>query len=39
MTIPEGVVEQTEQGFSNIIAALEEADATLADVVRVLSPS
>ena len=35
MTIAEGVVEQTEQAFRNIIAALEEADATLADVVRV----
>ncbi len=35
MTIPEGVVDQTEQAFRNIIAALGEADATLADVVRV----
>jgi len=35
MTIPDGVVDQTEQAFRNIIAALEEADATLADVVRV----
>lgn len=35
MTIPDGVVEQTEQAFRNIIAALEEAGATLADVVRV----
>jgi enamine deaminase RidA (YjgF/YER057c/UK114 family) len=35
MTIPDGVVEQTEQAFRNIIAALGEADATLADVVRV----
>jgi enamine deaminase RidA (YjgF/YER057c/UK114 family) len=35
MTIREGIVDQTEQAFRNIIAALGEADATLADVVRV----
>jgi enamine deaminase RidA (YjgF/YER057c/UK114 family) len=34
-TISDDVVEQTEQTFRNIIAALAEADATLADVVRV----
>lgn len=35
MTVPEDVVEQAEQTFRNIIAALAEAGATLADVVRV----
>lgn len=35
MTIPEGVVEQTEQCLRNIAIALAEASATLADVVRV----
>ena len=35
MTIPEGVVEQAEQCLRNIEAALHEAGATLADVVRV----
>jgi enamine deaminase RidA (YjgF/YER057c/UK114 family) len=35
MTVPENVVDQTEQAFRNIIAALSEADATLADVIRV----
>lgn len=35
MTLPDDVVEQTEQAFRNIIAALGEAQATLADVVRV----
>jgi enamine deaminase RidA (YjgF/YER057c/UK114 family) len=35
MTVADDVVEQTEQTFRNIIAALAEADATLADVVRV----
>jgi enamine deaminase RidA (YjgF/YER057c/UK114 family) len=34
-TISDDIVEQTEQTFRNIIAALAEADATLADVVRV----
>lgn len=35
MTLSDGVVEQAEQAFRNIIAALSEAQATLADVVRV----
>ncbi len=35
MTVADDVVDQTEQAFRNIIAALAEADATLADVVRV----
>ena len=35
MTVADDVVEQTEQAFRNIIAALAEAGATLADVVRV----
>jgi enamine deaminase RidA (YjgF/YER057c/UK114 family) len=35
MTIPEGVTEQTEQCLRNIQAALSEAGASLADVVRV----
>jgi enamine deaminase RidA (YjgF/YER057c/UK114 family) len=35
MRVPEDVVDQTEQAFRNIIAALDDADATLADVVRV----
>ncbi len=35
MTLPDDVVEQAEQAFRNIIAALERAQATLADVVRV----
>ena len=35
MTIAEGLVEQTEQCFKNIEAALKEAGASLADVVRV----
>lgn len=34
MTIAEGVVEQAEQCFRNIQAALAEAGATLDDVVR-----
>ena len=33
-TIADDVVEQTEQIFRNIAAALAQADATLADVVR-----
>ena len=36
MTIPEGIVAQTEQCFRNIEAALAEAGATMKDVVRVL---
>ncbi len=36
MTISDDLVEQTEQCFRNIQSALAEADATLADVVRVL---
>jgi enamine deaminase RidA (YjgF/YER057c/UK114 family) len=35
MTIAEGLAEQTEQCLRNIQAALTEAGATLADVVRV----
>jgi len=35
MTIADGIVDQAEQAFRNIIAALGEAEATLADVVRV----
>jgi enamine deaminase RidA (YjgF/YER057c/UK114 family) len=35
MTIAENIVEQTDQCLKNIQAALEQADATLADVVRV----
>jgi enamine deaminase RidA (YjgF/YER057c/UK114 family) len=35
MTIKDDVVAQAEQTFSNIEAALREADATLSDVVRV----
>ena len=34
MTISDNLVEQTEQCFKNIQAALAEAGATLADVVR-----
>jgi enamine deaminase RidA (YjgF/YER057c/UK114 family) len=36
MTIAEGVVEQTEQCMKNIAAALQDANASLADVVSVL---
>lgn len=35
MTIPEGIVEQAEQCLRNIGAALTEAGASFADVVRV----
>ena len=35
MTIPEGILEQTEQCLENIEAALSEAGATLRDIVRV----
>jgi enamine deaminase RidA (YjgF/YER057c/UK114 family) len=35
MTIPEGLSEQTDQCLRNIQAALSEAGASLADVVRV----
>ena len=35
MTIADGVVEQAEQSLKNIAAALAEAGATMADVVRV----
>lgn len=35
MTIPPGLVEQTEQCLKNIEAALRQAGASLADVVRV----
>ncbi len=34
MTVSDDVVEQTEQTFRNIVAALEQAGVTLADVVR-----
>ena len=35
MTIPDGIVAQTEQCLRNIVQALGEADASLRDVVRV----
>jgi enamine deaminase RidA (YjgF/YER057c/UK114 family) len=35
MTIPEGIVEQTEQCLKNISVALEQAGSKLKDVVRV----
>jgi enamine deaminase RidA (YjgF/YER057c/UK114 family) len=35
MTIADGIVAQADQGLRNIQAALAQADATLADVVRV----
>lgn len=36
MTIAEDIVAQTEQCFKNIEAALQQANASLADVVRVM---
>lgn len=36
MTIPDDIAEQAEQCFRNIAAALAQAGATLADVVRVI---
>lgn len=36
MSIPDGLAEQTEQCFRNIQAALAQAGASLADVVRVV---
>jgi enamine deaminase RidA (YjgF/YER057c/UK114 family) len=35
MTMPEGLLEQTEQALANIEAALRKAGASLRDVVRV----
>lgn len=35
MTLPKGIVAQTEQCMRNIVRALEQADASLKDVVRV----
>jgi enamine deaminase RidA (YjgF/YER057c/UK114 family) len=35
MTIPDGIVEQTEQCLKNIEAALQQANSSLRDVVRV----
>lgn len=35
MTIADGLLEQTEQCLKNIVAALEQADSSLQDVVRV----
>ena len=35
MTLPEGIVEQTEQCFHNIADALDQAGASLRDIVRV----
>jgi enamine deaminase RidA (YjgF/YER057c/UK114 family) len=36
MTIAEGIAEQTEQCMKNIAAALQDANASLEDVVRVM---
>jgi enamine deaminase RidA (YjgF/YER057c/UK114 family) len=36
MTIPDGIVAQTEQCLKNIEGALQAAYATLADIVRVM---
>jgi enamine deaminase RidA (YjgF/YER057c/UK114 family) len=35
MTLPEGVVEQCDQALRNIAAALAQAGASMADVVRI----
>jgi enamine deaminase RidA (YjgF/YER057c/UK114 family) len=35
MTMPEGLLEQTEQALANIVTALGQAGASLRDVVRV----
>lgn len=35
MTIPAGLIEQTEQSLKNIESALQQAGSSLADVVRV----
>src|SRR5476651_1732806 len=35
MTMPAGLLEQTEQALANIVAALGKAGASLSDVVRV----
>ncbi|MDB6063476.1 MAG: hypothetical protein JWM78_3579 [Verrucomicrobiaceae bacterium] len=35
MTIADGIVEQTEQCFKNIAAALTQANASLSDIVRI----
>jgi enamine deaminase RidA (YjgF/YER057c/UK114 family) len=35
MTLPEGLLEQTEQALANIVTALGQAGASLRDVVRV----
>jgi enamine deaminase RidA (YjgF/YER057c/UK114 family) len=35
MTIPDGIEAQTEQALRNIQSALDQADASLADIVRV----
>jgi|ERR1039457_2380518 enamine deaminase RidA (YjgF/YER057c/UK114 family) len=35
MNLPEGLLEQTERAMENIVAALQQAGASLLDVVRV----